>query len=65
MNVGNGLAGGSADIDANVVTVRFQGLSQFGLCEADEIERSLPLLGGQKKEIGDVAKGDNQQVAVV
>jgi len=63
VQVHNRLAGGGADVYADVVAVGVELLVEEGFCLPDEGEESGEFCIGRIEEAGDVAEGDEEKVA--
>lgn len=63
MEMGDGLPGGRAVIDSDVVGVGFQLPVQAALRFVQQGKQGLPFLGVEIKERGDMPAGDDERVA--
>ena len=61
VEVHHGLAGGGADVHADVVAVGMELFVEEGLCLPDEGEEGGELRVGRVEEGGDVAEGDEEE----
>ena len=63
VQVHNRLAGGGADVDADVVSIGAELFVEEGFCLPDEGEQRCLLLHRRSEEACDMPKGDDEEVA--